>query len=152
MVKLQIVSMALVLMMFDAPAVAQVSRDFLGVWVSATNNQNNSNCKKGDWALRENDGLINITRQDVQHWESSCGVSSFRIAKSQKESAEVVLACGGEGLKWRTREIWSVQTIEARKALIVIQLQSSEPRSDERKRPGNRMRNEIVSRVYLECR
>ena len=153
MAKLQIAAgVAAVLTMYDGSAVAQVPQEYLGVWVSTQNNQNNSlNCKRPDWALRENDGLINITRRKVEHWESGCDVSSFRILKSQKESAEVVLACGGEGMTWRTREIWSLQPIEARKALIVVQLQSSEQR-DEGKRPTTRMQNEIVSSLYLECR
>jgi len=153
MARLQIAAgVAAVLMMYDRSALAHVPEEFLGVWVLTENNQNNSlNCKKTDWALRENDGLINVSRRKVEHWESGCDVSSFRILKSQKESAEVVLACGGEGMTWRTKEIWSLQTIEARKALIVVQLQRSEQR-DEAKRPSTKMQNEIFSSLYLECR
>lgn len=152
MAKLQIAAaVAAVLTMYDGSAVAQVPQEFLGVWVSTQSNQNNSlNCKRTDWALRENDGLINITRRKVEYWESGCDVSSFRILKSQKELAEVVLACGGEGMTWRTREIWSLQPIEARKALIVVQLQGSEQR-DEAKRPATRMQDKIFLSVYFEC-
>ena len=42
------------------------------------------------------------------HWELGCDVSAFRRLKSEENSAEVVLSCKGEGLTWRTKQIWSL--------------------------------------------
>jgi hypothetical protein len=133
---------------------AQVSQEFLGVWVSAPNNQSDGyDCRRTDWALRENDGLINVTPRYIEHWESSCDVSTFRALSSQaisEQTAEVVLACGGEGMTWRTREIWSLKRINSRKTLVMVQLQSSEMR-DETKKPDTRLLDEVRVDLYLEC-
>jgi hypothetical protein len=158
MKKLQTAAALVALLLTQHGAVAaEVSKEFSGVWVATQNNQESLNCKKTDWGTSDNNGLINIAKANVEYWERACDVVSFRILKSQKESAEVVLACRGEGYTWRTREIWSLQTVEARRALIRVQLQASEQRvdveqGDEAKNPSTKMQNDIYSSLYLECK
>jgi hypothetical protein len=74
---------AVIVSMLHGFAVAQVSQEFLGVWLSAPPDGDSSICSKSDWELNREfggrDGLINVTRQTIGFWESSCKVSSFRL-------------------------------------------------------------------------
>jgi cephalosporin hydroxylase len=103
--------------------------------------------------MHENDGLINVEYRSISHWESSCDVKSFRKLNSQlmpNGIAEVTLACGGEGMTWSTREVWSITELGSRKVLAQVQFQSSEAQ-DETKPRSNRLRTEYAVRLFVRC-
>jgi hypothetical protein len=132
--------------MWTGAAVAQVSADFLGLWVIAPQEQGQApNC------VRDlNDGAMDIGERIVGYFEYRCEVSAFRRLKSDARSAEVVLACQGEGNRWRTRAIWNLQSVESKTMLAAITLQQSKAQP-ERKRASSRMQDEIRVALYAKC-
>jgi hypothetical protein len=147
-----------VLGFFGGVAQAQVASQFQGVWLSApTTADQSSACKRSDWGRRDQahgkiDGLINVTQRTIEHWESRCNVTAFRMVKPASGSdpiAEVALACGGEGERWNTRELWSVQSLASRKVLIQVQLQRAETTGGKQK--AARLVADLAVSMYLQC-
>jgi hypothetical protein len=133
-------------------AVAQVPPAFTSVWLYS--GVSDSQCSNADWARRSNDALVNVTPKSVEFWETSCNVLSFRILKSQSApggTAETTLACRGEGMTWRTREIWSLQKLGSRRVLAMVQLQRSGERNETQK-PSTTLQDNVHVAMYLECK
>ena len=42
------------------------------------------------------------------------------------KTIEVELTCGGEGVTWRSKEIWHVEPIEKRKLLVTTETKKTE--------------------------
>ena len=125
-------------------AAAQVSQEFLGAWAPTPEKQGDApNCRRDD-----NDALMEIKSRSVGYWESGCAVSAFRRLKSEKRLAEVVLSCTGEELTWRTKEIWSLQSVKSKMILVTINIQRSEQPPVPR-RPSDRMREDIFVTMYV---
>jgi hypothetical protein len=129
----------------------QVLSDFLGVWIlgEADNNQ----CKASDWKAQENDRLINVSSSSVEYWEDECKILSVkRSTPGQYDTTvNVELACGGEGLTWRSKEIWALQTIDHRKMFVATTVSTSNAR-DDLGRKTNEMQSGPSVSIYLQCR
>lgn len=127
-------------------AAAQVSQEFLGAWAPTPKKQGDApNCRRDD-----NDELMEIKSRSVGRWELGCDVSAFRRLKSEKNSAEVVLSCKGEGLTWRTKQIWSLQSVKSKTILVTVNTQRSE-QQPVLKGPSDRMREDIFVTMYSKC-
>jgi len=127
---------------------AELPAQFRGVWMAAP--ETNNECKRSDWDKHESDGIISVGPNAVEYWEASCKAQS--VKKSDESTYEVGLACNGEGMSWRSREVWRVQTIALRRQLIAVTLD----RSDERDEAGKRVKGSSTHKVYVsvhvECR
>jgi hypothetical protein len=94
---------------------ARLSSEFTGVWILA--NDENNQCRRTDWkgvAASANDRLVSITPRQIEMWEDGCTVIAVKPVRSQFHGGMTVsvnLACGGEGMTWRSYEVWHVQTI-----------------------------------------
>ena len=159
MLKFRILLAAGVVGFFSGVAQAQVASQYQGVWLAApTTADQSSACKRSDWGRRDQargkiDGLINVTQRTIEHWESRCSVTAFRMIKPASGSqaiAEVALACGGEGERWNTRELWSVQSLGSRKVFIQVQLQRAETTDDKKGKAARLVADPEVS-IYLQC-
>lgn len=154
MLRYRILLAAIAIGVLGGAAQAQIAPQYQGVWLAAPQTtEQSSACKRSDWARHESDGLINITARTVGYWESRCNVTAFRAIKSQsgsEEVAELTLACGGEGMTWSTRELWSVQNFASRKVLIMVQLQRSEEREQSKQR-STRFVADLAVSMYLQC-
>jgi hypothetical protein len=135
-----------------SPALAQdrgALSDFIGVWVRG--DADNNKCKAEDWKKHENDGLINVSSSSVEYWESGCKIISVKRSTSNQydSTVNVQLACGGEGLTWRSREIWAVQTIDNRKMFVATTVSTSDERDDSGRRTNTTGPSVAI---YLQCR
>ena len=159
MLKSRTLLIAGVLGFFGSVAQAQVAPQFQGVWLAAPPAGGQSSaCKRSDWGRRDQlrgkiDGLISVTQRTIEHLESRCNVTAFRMVKPASEYqaiAEVALACGGEGERWNTRELWSIQSLASRKVFIQVQLQRAETTGDKKGKAARLVADPDVS-MYLQC-
>jgi hypothetical protein len=107
-----------------ASAAAQVPPEFRGVWILADKTGNE--CKATDWPT--NDRLVNITSRDVEYLtELGCQLIARKIVNADaggEQTAEVNLACSGDGSTWRSKEVWHITTVDSRKVLLKLSLGS----------------------------
>jgi hypothetical protein len=129
---------------------APLPSEFEGVWLFA--DASNNICKPSDWHEHNNDGLILITARKFQEWESECDVLDANIANAADRTytAKVNLSCGGEGMTWRSTEIWHAQSVGARKVLIRTTLQTDYLDDSDKPMEPPTTRPFSVS-VYLAC-
>jgi hypothetical protein len=135
---------------------AMLPKEFTGVWIATAETDNE--CKKQDWkgVAGENDRLINITAKAIEKFESGCTIKSLKTSGDSppgERTSEVNLSCSGEGMTWRSREIWSVQNVNNRKIFMATVLRESDYRDDS----GKKMRNPNPTgvpapRIFLECK
>ena len=92
---------------------AQLPSEFVGEWAAIFDE--GSDCKRGDFDKREFDNLIRIGRRQIEYWESVCTVQS---ASRKGNASNVRLSCSGEGEKWRSDEVISVQKLAKQVYLI----------------------------------
>jgi hypothetical protein len=114
----------------DRPGDALPS-EFVGVWIGA--DTENNQCKTEDWERHQNDTMINIQDRVIEHWESGCKVVSYKRSKypaQEFQNIEVSLECGGEGMTWRSREVWQTRKIDQRRALITAEIETTDLRDD----------------------
>jgi hypothetical protein len=135
---------------------ATLPKEFTGVWIAAAETDNE--CKKEDWkgVAGENDRLINITAKAIEEFESGCTIKSVKTSRDSPPGArtsEVNLSCSGEGMTWRSSEIWHVQNVSNRKIFTATVLRQSDYRDDF----GKKMRNPNPTgvpapRIFLGCK
>ena len=127
--------------------------DFQGVWLFA--NEENTKCNNQDFEKRENDGLIRISSSSVEEWESGGDVLSIHKVPIGSEGTRTVvlnLARGGEGMTWKTKEIWHVEKFDGRKVLVMTTLKSFDLRDDNGKAMRGTLETHLPSvQIYLEC-
>jgi hypothetical protein len=126
---------------------AEVPAQFRGVWTVAQ--ETDAQCKKSDWDKHESDAMISVGAREVEYWESNCKVQSVR--KSGETTFEVGLSCGGEGMRWQSREVWHVEKIASRRQLIAVVLDRSDERDEAGKRARSSGQRKIDVNVYVEC-
>jgi hypothetical protein len=63
------------------------------------------------------------------------------------------LACGGEGMTWRSKQIWHLETIEQRKILIMAEKSKARLRDDSGRKiqSGSEFDDSTIG-IYLECK
>src|SRR5262245_47665056 len=136
-----------------ASAQSGLPSDFLGVWISAADDENQ--CKRADWkgiGANESDRLIRTSLMELEEWESGCKVVSVKRPSYQYgKTISVQLACGGEGMTWRSNEIWHVRTIDHRRVLVATTVNRSNARDDLGRRTNMVDSGPSVS-VFLECK
>lgn len=127
---------------------AELAHELRGVWIAAAATE--SLCGKGDWERNRTDEMISVGVNSIEYWESSCSVQS--VKKLGDTTYELQSACGGEGLRWRNKEIWHFQKVGSREELVALSLD----RSDERDENGRRLRNptkqQVSVTIYLGCK
>jgi hypothetical protein len=109
----------------NAVAAVDLPAEFAGTWRLA--NPSDNQCRK----------------EDLKGGDSAEGHISVKPGQSNPITVEASFACRGEGMRWRAREIWHVETIDGKRVLAVTQAGR-----------GRRAKfNNIVSTsIYLECR
>jgi hypothetical protein len=90
----------------------QLPAQFLGEWIFA---EGGSACRPGDFDKRESDSLIKVGRRQIEYWESLCTVQS---ATTKGNTTSVRMSCAGEGERWSSNDVLSVQKIAGRDHLI----------------------------------
>ena len=151
-----IVTTVLLACFLGSAAAATLPREFSGVWIAADESRNE--CKRQDWkgvAASESDRLINITAKEREEWESGCTIRSVKASRAPSpgtRTADVDLSCGGEGMRWRSREIWHVQNVDGRKILAVTELRVTDYRTDDGRRAESQQASEPSTRLFLECK
>ena len=157
MLKLRILLAAGAIGLLGGAAHAQIASQYQGIWMAAPPTAKQSTaCKRSDWERpQDRQGLINVAPRSVSYYESRCNVTAFRAIKSSSGTervAELTLACGGEGMVWDTRELWSIQDFASRKVLIMVQLQRSEEQEKaKQKQKATRLIADPEVSVYLQC-
>lgn len=134
---------------FNAALAAEVPSEFRGVWTIAVGAY--GECRKHDWdGDRRTDAMMSVNAASIKHWESSCDIVS--VKKPRKSTVSLVLACGGEGMRWRSKEVWYVQKIQSHKQLVTVSLGISDLREHSGKRVKNPTENKISVNINLECK
>lgn len=112
---LSILLMVLVLTASIAPSrAADLPAQYLGVWQWATHD---GACKEADWGSRDN--LLRLSPSKIEHWESSCQVTSLESTSEFKTNEfRVDLECSGEGERWRGRDIWHFTEVAGQQLAI----------------------------------
>lgn len=119
-----------------------------GVWTLLEGSS--GECKKSDWEVNRTDAMLSVARGAVEYWESSCKLSNLR--KSDGLNYELVLACGGEGQSWRSREVWRFVNAGTRKLLVSVLLSRFDERDDSGKALRNPEKPRVTVGVYAECK
>jgi hypothetical protein len=127
---------------------AELPAQFRGVWTAAQETSNE--CKRSDWDKHESDAMISVGPNAVDYWEASCKVQS--VKKSNESTYEVGLACGGEGMRWRSKEVWQVKRIASRNHLIAVTLERFDERDEAGKRVKGSSQHQVYINVHVECR
>jgi hypothetical protein len=128
---------------------AELPAVFHGTWRIA--NPSDSTCRKDD-VTGSAEGHIIVKADAIDQYESSCRIVSVRqTRKGVREpfSVAVKTACSGEGMRWRDRALWHLETVNGARLLAVTTINSAI--HDER---GRRMqaRNLPATAIYAACR
>ena len=89
---------------------------------------------------------MTVTPGVVTHYESSCRIASARPTRmpdQERTSVVAELRCEGEGMRWRTRALFHLETVAGQKLVAVTTL-SREAR-------GRRLSLPTTT-IYTECR
>jgi hypothetical protein len=123
------------------------SSPFSGVWLTASEDM--KPCKASDIAAHDNDGMIQVFPKEVRYWEASCKIKRMKMVG--EATGEVEMDCGGEGMRWKAREIWHTARVGRTKQLIMINLL----RSDEIDETGKKIKNPNAAKpsvaVFAAC-
>jgi hypothetical protein len=136
---------------------ADLPSEFLGVWRYPSEPPNE--CKSTDWkgvARSGSDALLSVSKEAIEFWEDGCKILRSTNRKSvdlgNMREAEVELACTGEGMAWRTRELWHVEEINRRKILVTVLLKTYYVRDDAGKAVKSSNDADKKVTIYLECK
>ena len=127
-----------------------VPLDFVGVWTQAATE--NAQCKAADFDLHENDSLLRVKQDAIEMWESGCEVISASVFpnNAMQSTIQVDFRCGGEGMTWRSNEIWNLQQAQGKETLIIAVVGTSDWRDDLGRRMQSADQGPSVER-YLRC-
>ena len=136
-----------------APVVAvaaELPASLHGTWRVA--NPTGDQCRR-DAVKDAAEGHMVVKPGVVAHYESTCRIASVRPTRMpDQERASVVadLRCKGEGMRWRTRELFHLETVAGQKLVAVTTLSHG----DTREAGGRRMKvlNVPTTTIYTECR
>lgn len=103
---------------------------FTGVWIEA--NDKLSACKASDLHDLESDGAIQIHSEKVRFWERTCDINRMQMMGSN--TAEVDLTCIGEGMRWKTRQVWHAQRVGGKPLLVMVTTEVSDERDEDGKK------------------
>jgi hypothetical protein len=105
----------------NAVAAVDLPAEFAGTWRLA--NPSDNQCRKEDLKGGDSaEGHISVKPGLVVHYESECRIMSVKqTGQSNPITVEASFACRGEGMRWRAREIWHVETIDGKRVLAVTQ-------------------------------
>jgi hypothetical protein len=136
-----------------------LSASFAGVWIESGEKDNL--CKAGDWEARGSGSdpenrrrLSKVTSRSVEGWEFECNITDANGSKandSERENAELSLTCSGEAMTWKSKQLWSVQTIDGRKTLLVARLKILDLRDDAGKLVKDDQASDVSISSYLHC-
>lgn len=89
----------------------------------------------------------------VAQYESSCRIAAVRSTRppnQERTSVVADLSCEGEGMRWRTRTLFHLETVAAKKLVAVTTISHG----DTRDASGHRMKvpNVPTTTIYTECR
>jgi hypothetical protein len=136
-----------------APAVvvaAELPASLHGTWRVA--NPTGDQCRRE--AMKDAaEGHMIVTTGAVKHYESSCRIASARPTRmldQERTSVVADLRCEGEGMRWRTRALFHLETVAGQKLVAVTTLSHG----DTREAGGRRMKvlNVPTTTIYTECR
>lgn len=74
------------------------------------------------------------------------------VKKQGEATISLALACGGEGMRCRSKEVWYVQKIHSREQLATVSLGTSDLREQSGKRVKNPAKDRISVNINLECK
>jgi hypothetical protein len=100
-----------------APAVvvaAELPASLHGTWRVA--NPTGDQCRR-DAMKDAAEGHMIVTAGVVKQYESSCLIGSVRptrLPDQERTSVVADLSCGGEGMRWRTRALFHLETVAGR--------------------------------------
>ncbi len=134
-----------------AASAAELPAAFLGTW--RVTNPTDSQCRAAD-VKGSAEGHIVVRLGVVTYYESECQVVSVRPTRHSIErepvSVAADLACSGEGMRWRTRSLWHLETVDGRRLLAVTTLGQSRPRDPRVRRIAAPVLP--TTTLYAECR
>jgi len=122
---------------------AELPASLHGTWRVA--NPTGDQCRR-DAVNAGAEGHMTVTPGVVTHYESSCRIASARPTRmpdQERTSVVAELRCEGEGMRWRTRALFHLETVAGRKLVAVTTL-SREAR-------GRRLSLPTTT-IYTECR
>ncbi len=131
-------------------AAADLPAPFLGTWRVA--NPTDSQCRKAGFD-GASEGHIVVKAGVIEQYESSCRIVSVRPTRKDTDrepvSVAADLACSGEGMTWRARSLWHLETVDGKK-LIAHTTLASDVRDDR----GRRVKGRVLptTTIYAECR
>jgi hypothetical protein len=141
-----------------APTEREIPPPFWGVWIVGAANKNA--CQASDWYTRgegNNDyehytSLMRITARLIEGWELECTIGDVRSIEQGSDEGAIELhqACSGAAMRWRSKELWQLQTIEHRKTLVAVTQQTFDWRDDSGKPIANLSPKPSVS-TLLSC-
>jgi hypothetical protein len=129
---------------------ADLPAPFLGTWRVA--NPTDSACRKGELNGAP-EGHIVVKAGLIEQYESSCRIVSVRPTRNatdgERVSVAVDLVCSGEGMTWRDRSLWHLETVDGKKLIALTTLAS-----DVRDVRGRRVKGRVLptTTIYAECR
>lgn len=132
-----------------AAGAADLPAPFLGTWRVA--NPTDSACKPATSGAPE--GHIVVKPGIVEHYESQCRIVSVRPTRKgtdgERVSVAAELSCSGEGMRWRDRTFWHLETVDGRTLLALTTLAS-----DTRDQRGRRVKGGELpaTAIFAACR
>jgi hypothetical protein len=123
------------------------SSPFSGVWLTASEDM--KPCKASDIAAHNNDGMIQVFPKEVRYWEASCKIKRMKMVG--ETTGEVEMDCGGEGMRWKTREIWHAERVGRKKQLIMVSLLRTDETDENGKKTKNPNPTKPSVAVFAAC-
>ena len=136
-----------------APVVAvaaELPASLHGTWRVA--NPTGDQCRR-DAVKDAAEGHMVVKPGVVAHYESTCRIASVRPTRMpDQERASVVadLRCEGEGMRWRTRALFHLETVDGKKLVAVTTLSHSG--TSEMRGRRVKVLNVPTTTIYTECR
>jgi hypothetical protein len=142
-------AVALALAMSGHASAAELPANFNGTWRIA--NPSDNNCRAADVKGEDApEGHLKVNPGVVLHYESACRIVAVKPTQpARPETVEARFACTGEGMRWRSREIWHVETIDGKKVIVVTALGQTDNRNARGKKESGR--SVITTSIYYPC-
>ena len=128
---------------------AELPAAFHGVWRIA--NSSGSACRAAD-ARGAAEGHIVVKPGLIQQYESSCRIAAARATRRSEHepfSIAATLSCSGEGMRWRDRTLWHLETVDGKRLIAVTTLGSTAYDLGGRRMPPRTL---PITAIYTECR
>jgi hypothetical protein len=137
---------------------AELPKQFQGVWVAAGIPAKDKCTRQAPEGTddRPIDSMMTVEGGAITKYEQYCTVQSAKLQHAPNPdeegriTADVALACQGEGMLWTARDIWHFETIDGARVVTVTALSQTNYRSEKGRK--EKVPSRVIVSIYAPCR